>query len=187
MRIADIKVGETYTYRPWKRSTPTKVNVLETGVERTDGYPSWHSGGRTAKNGVRVRLPNGNEAVVASRQIGETWAAFEQEQQRRQEARRRAEEEKAKTRAHRAHRAKILDEALARHGVEARQVTVFGGWDTLAPLEAVGFEVGDRAQPGSGVRSRISSLDRLIRSGQVDLADIEPLLADTRAAAEVVA
>lgn len=185
MKTADIKVGTDYAYFSHKYSVARQVTVLETRVSENQGYGYNR---RTVKSGVRVQFVTGpqagKEAVVSSRQIERPWDEQERLNENARLAREAAADSERKTAAHRANVARRLDDHLKAHGKgETIYPARVHNKVQKAALEAVGFEWVEDGPWKEGFVTRITDLDDLMRRGEVDLRDVEFLLADVEARA----
>lgn len=175
MRTTEIKVGTDYAYAHADYASRSRVHVLETGVPRNEGWRP----GRKVRNGIRVRFEsNGSEAVVASREIREEWEPYAQRQADIAKARKANEEHVRRVMAERARQAKVLDDYLAGHGIEAKSVTYYDRKGLRATLEAAGFPVISTDGNTVAVHTRISSIRDFVLDGEVKVDDLTPVLAD---------
>lgn len=180
MKTTEIKVGTDYAYSHNNYGTRSKVHVLEVGVERGEGYSYLSRGSRRkVKNGVRVRYENGSEGIVPSREIREEWEPYAERQKAEQKARQESQAALRRKMAERARQAKVLDDYLAGHGVEAMTIRFYGE-EVREALVAAGYEVLHTGSIGEtpAVQSRIKSLRDFVAMGRVDVDTLAPVLAD---------
>lgn len=165
MKMADIKVGESYAYRLWQGAA--QAEVLEKSVERREGS-SWRGTTRTVKNGVLVKITDSPEKirtkVVPSRELGpDTWQEYL-----------KAKAVKDEHRASRARLAKRIDDHLANHGYPATQRETYEQ-DVLA---AAGFEVEQQEGRYLPLVTARFNVDAAVRKGIFAEDVVATLVAD---------
>lgn len=171
MKTSEILIGHEYAAA---RSTSAvmryHVKVLAVGLPRKtrSGY-----GARTMMDGVRVEYVDGVErpqSIIPSREIIETWEAYEIRNEAARKRRDEALEARAKVWHSRARKAKRIDDLLAAHGVEARNHYASS---TFGVLRQAGFAPVDDRDDLIVARFYV---DNYVERGQVDEATLNVLI-----------